>query len=492
MVQCFVRVRIRGGGRPVLNRDRQRGLRRVKMLQVGGPARYTARQRRGVPAHAASARRCSQIAQLVKADVGLEVAFAEAGGWDTHVNQGSAAGSARRRGSRTSVRAIAALARDLGDRMDDVVILTMSEFGRAVAENGNRGTDHGHGNAMFVIGGQTSAAARSTAGGRAWRASSATRARSRRDDRLPRRCSRKSSVRHLGVTDTRSIFPGYDGQPDWASSGTLRADAPGIGGPRPCCIYRHPHPAGPHRIVEARAQHRADAGTGRRRPRRAACARTPRPINRRSSRACSSQRARSGSAAPSSARRRCSPTPASPTSGCRIRCIPSNADRVCRPGQRVTLSFIVDNPTGARGRRTSRCSAGRTLDVLVKVDVGFHRCGIDPRRATPPAFLSGESPSLPGLRSPRPPEPRRPRLRRGFRGRAEAGIASRRSRAPAQCSGSAPRVRHRARGSASVARRRRALFRRRAAGLTELRPGNYVYFDRTQVGLGAARSTTAR
>ena len=49
---------------------------------------------------------------------------------------------------------LAALSRDLGDRMEDVVILTMSEFGRAVAENGNRGTDHGHGNAMFIVGGQ--------------------------------------------------------------------------------------------------------------------------------------------------------------------------------------------------------------------------------------------------------------------------------------------------------------------------------------------------
>src|SRR5258706_5529715 len=93
-----------------------------------------------------------QIAQLIKADVGLEVAFAEAGGWDTHVNQGSSAGQLALRLDDFS-RGISAIARDLGDRMSDVVILTMSEFGRAVAQNGNRRTDHGHGNAMMILGG---------------------------------------------------------------------------------------------------------------------------------------------------------------------------------------------------------------------------------------------------------------------------------------------------------------------------------------------------
>src|SRR5205823_8050704 len=93
-----------------------------------------------------------QIAQLAKADVGLEVAFADVGGWDTHVNQGAAQGQLAGRLDDFG-RAIAALAADLGDRMADTVVLTMSEFGRAVNENGNRGTDHSHGNAMLVIGG---------------------------------------------------------------------------------------------------------------------------------------------------------------------------------------------------------------------------------------------------------------------------------------------------------------------------------------------------
>jgi uncharacterized protein (DUF1501 family) len=93
-----------------------------------------------------------EIARLAKADVGLEVAFAESTQWDHHVNEGAATGQIANRLDDFS-RGVAALAQDLGEYMRDTVILTMSEFGRAVAENGSRGTDHGHGNAMFVIGG---------------------------------------------------------------------------------------------------------------------------------------------------------------------------------------------------------------------------------------------------------------------------------------------------------------------------------------------------
>jgi uncharacterized protein (DUF1501 family) len=93
-----------------------------------------------------------QIAQLIKSGVGLEIAFTDVGGWDTHVNQGNARGQLALR-LQDFANGISALALDLGQRMDDVVILTMSEFGRTARENGNRGTDHGHANAMFVIGG---------------------------------------------------------------------------------------------------------------------------------------------------------------------------------------------------------------------------------------------------------------------------------------------------------------------------------------------------
>ena len=94
----------------------------------------------------------AEIARLAKADVGLEVAFTELGNWDHHVNEGAVTGQIANRLDEFS-RGLAALAADLGDRLADTVIVTMSEFGRAAAENGNGGTDHGHGNAMMVIGG---------------------------------------------------------------------------------------------------------------------------------------------------------------------------------------------------------------------------------------------------------------------------------------------------------------------------------------------------
>jgi uncharacterized protein (DUF1501 family) len=94
----------------------------------------------------------AEIARLAKADVGLEVAFTELGNWDHHVNEGAVSGQIASRLDDFS-RALAAFATDLGSQLADTVIVTMSEFGRAVAENGNRGTDHGHGNAMLVMGG---------------------------------------------------------------------------------------------------------------------------------------------------------------------------------------------------------------------------------------------------------------------------------------------------------------------------------------------------
>lgn len=95
-----------------------------------------------------------QIALLVKADVGLEVAFAESGGWDTHVQQGTANGSFARQAADLAA-AIHAFWTDLGSAyQDDVLLTTMTEFGRTVEENGSGGTDHGHGSCLFVLGGQ--------------------------------------------------------------------------------------------------------------------------------------------------------------------------------------------------------------------------------------------------------------------------------------------------------------------------------------------------
>ncbi len=123
----------------------------VKMLRSANPQKYLPQNGAEYPRSQFGVR-LLQIAQLIKANVGLEIAFADVGGWDTHVNQGSSTGQLAQRLDDFS-RSIAALVTDLGDKMDDVVILTMSEFGRMARENGNRGTDHGHAGALFVIGG---------------------------------------------------------------------------------------------------------------------------------------------------------------------------------------------------------------------------------------------------------------------------------------------------------------------------------------------------
>ena len=123
----------------------------VKMLRAANPQKYLPQNGADYP-RSQFGLRLLQIAQLIKANVGLEIAFADVGGWDTHVNQGSSTGQLAQRLDDFS-RSISALVTDLGDRMDDVVIMTMSEFGRMARENGNRGTDHGHAGALFVIGG---------------------------------------------------------------------------------------------------------------------------------------------------------------------------------------------------------------------------------------------------------------------------------------------------------------------------------------------------
>lgn len=123
----------------------------VKMLQAANPQQYGPENGAEYP-RSQLGQRLREIAQLIKSDVGLEVGFADVGGWDTHVNQGGSTGQlAQRLGD--FARSIAAFTTDLGDRMQDVVIVTMSEFGRMVRQNGNSGTDHGHAGVMFVAGG---------------------------------------------------------------------------------------------------------------------------------------------------------------------------------------------------------------------------------------------------------------------------------------------------------------------------------------------------
>ena len=153
-----------------------------------------------------------QIAQLIKADVGVEVAFADIGGWDHHVNEVGAKASVGQLPNvlRDFGDSLAAFYRDLGDRMEDVVVVTMSEFGRTAKENGNRGTDHGHANAMFVMGGPVR-------GGKVygkWPGLAPEQLNEQRDLALTtdfRDVLGEAVYGHLGNHAIASVFPGYDG-----------------------------------------------------------------------------------------------------------------------------------------------------------------------------------------------------------------------------------------------------------------------------------------
>lgn len=153
-----------------------------------------------------------QVAQLIKADIGVEVVFAEAGGWDHHVNEGGAQGPLANLLQQFS-GGVSALVRDLGDRMGDVVIVTLSEFGRTAFENGNRGTDHGHANALFVLGG-------GVAGGKVygqWPGLEPEQLFQGRDLALTtdfRDVLAEVLVHHLGASHLSRIFPGYDARPE--------------------------------------------------------------------------------------------------------------------------------------------------------------------------------------------------------------------------------------------------------------------------------------
>lgn len=106
------------------------------------------------------AKKLAQVARLIKADVGLEVAEVDLGGFDTHQNQGRGGEGALGNLAATMADATAAFAKDLGDRMDDVLLVTLSDFGRTAFENGTGGTDHGWASCMFLLGGAVQRASR--------------------------------------------------------------------------------------------------------------------------------------------------------------------------------------------------------------------------------------------------------------------------------------------------------------------------------------------
>jgi uncharacterized protein (DUF1501 family) len=119
----------------------------LKMIEAIGRTPY-------VPANGAQyqgefGRGLQQVARLIKASVGVEAAFADIGGWDHHTNESPQLALLLQQFGAS----LSAFTRDMGDRMEDIVLVTMSEFGRTVREDGDGGTDHGHGNVMMILGG---------------------------------------------------------------------------------------------------------------------------------------------------------------------------------------------------------------------------------------------------------------------------------------------------------------------------------------------------
>ena len=181
----------------------------VNFLKQANPAQYQPENGVVYP-NSDLARSLRQIAQLIKAGVGLEVAFADTGNdvrWDTHTNQGGARGQLANF-LRTFSQSIAAFAIDLGNRMDDVLVLTMSEFGRTARENGSRGTDHGHANAMFVLG-------NGVQGGKVygdWPGLKSDKLYEGRDLAVTtdfRDVFAEAAYKHMGSKDLAKLFPNY-------------------------------------------------------------------------------------------------------------------------------------------------------------------------------------------------------------------------------------------------------------------------------------------
>jgi len=179
----------------------------IKMLKAANPTAMS-------PANGATygrnklATSLQQIAQLIKSDLGVEIAFVDVGGWDTHVNQGTDQGQLAGRLDELA-GALAAFTTDLGERMRDVVVITMSEFGRTVKENGTSGTDHGHGTAMMIMGG-------SVQGGKVYGRWPGLAPQQRYEGRDLAVTTDFRSVfsevlqGHLGPANIAQVFPGFD------------------------------------------------------------------------------------------------------------------------------------------------------------------------------------------------------------------------------------------------------------------------------------------
>lgn len=191
----------------------------IEALKVADPAKYSPRAGVSYP-RGRLGDSLKQMAQLLKADLGVELAFVDIGGWDHHTAEGASTGQLANL-LRQLGGSLSAFNNDLGDRMSDVVVLTMTEFGRTVRENGNRGTDHGHGSVSFVMGGPVK-------GGRVHGRFPKLSEENLYEGRdLPvttdfRDLTSEVLVRHMGVSDLKRVFPDYAVKPS-SFVGALRA-----------------------------------------------------------------------------------------------------------------------------------------------------------------------------------------------------------------------------------------------------------------------------
>ena len=182
----------------------------VKMLKAADPGKYQPASGANYP-KGRFGDSLRQLAQLIKANLGVQVAFADISGWDHHVNEGSTEGQLANVLGEFS-GSLAAFWTDLGDLMEDTVVITMSEFGRTARENGNRGTDHGHANVMFAMGGPVK-------GGKVygrWPGLDQSQLYEARDLALVtdfRQVIGEAVARHMGNQKLPDVFPGYDNQP---------------------------------------------------------------------------------------------------------------------------------------------------------------------------------------------------------------------------------------------------------------------------------------
>ena len=182
----------------------------IEALKLADPSKYQPREGVTYP-RGRLGDSLKQMAQLIKADLGVELAFVDVGGWDHHTAEGSSTGQLANL-LRQLGGSMAAFHRDLGDRMSDVVVMTMTEFGRTVRENGNRGTDHGHGSVSFLMGG-------SVRGGRVLGKFPKLSEENLFEGRdLPvntdfRDLVGEALVRHAGIADLRAVFPKYEVKP---------------------------------------------------------------------------------------------------------------------------------------------------------------------------------------------------------------------------------------------------------------------------------------